>query len=225
MIRVLIDEEYLKGYAVKLSALLWTGETDYSEQKKKAVTRVMNGITSKGYNVRDLMPMLTLRTAGNSVSATETTTGVEDTINRMTLVIDNITNTTSGKVLTFQGSDDDENYYDIDSMTILTSDTQRILEFLTPYKYYRLVTTIGTGSIDYRAYLVESVYSELFACMWLYFIYTDISKATDDQFDKKAKDFYSMYENIMNETKFYSDTDNDGEPDEVSVQNSITMLK
>jgi hypothetical protein len=34
-----------------------------------------------------------------------------------------------------------------------------------------------------------------------------------------------MFETIMNETKFYSDTDDDGIPDIVSVQNSITMLK
>lgn len=224
MLRNLIDEDYLRGYAVKLTALLWTDEDDYSEQKKKANTRVFNAL-SQGYDVRKLMPEVYLRSSGDSTAVSETGAGVEDTMNRMRLVIDNITNTVSSKIITLQGSEDNEIFYDIDTVTITTSDTISSLEFYSSYKYYRVNVAITSGVIDYRAYLVETIYDELFATMWLYFIFADMSKEDGDQFDKKAKDFYQMYENILNETKRYLDTDNDGDVDETSQNNSITMLK
>ena len=224
MLRNLIDETYLRGYAAKLSALLYTDEADWSEQKKKATTRVLNAL-SQSYNLRDLMPEVYLRSSGDSISTSETGEGIEDKMNRMRLVIDNITNTVSSKVLTLQGSEDNTTFYDIDTVTVTTSDTLVSFEFYYPYKYYRINSTVTTGVLDFRAYLVETIYDELFACMWLYFIFMDISKATDDQYDKKANEFKEMYESLMIETKRYLDTDDDGDVDEISQNNSITMLK
>jgi len=224
MLRNLIDETYLRGYAAKLSALLYTDETDWSEQKKKATTRVLNAL-SQSYNLRDLMPEVYLRSSGDSISTAETGEGIEDEMNRMRLVIDNITNTVSSKVLTLQGSEDNTTFYDIDTVTVTTSDTLVSFEFYYPYKYYRINSAVTTGVIDFRAYLVETIYDELFACMWLYFIFMDIMKQEGDQYDLKAKEFYRLYESLMNETKRYLDTDNDGDVDETSQNNSITMLK
>jgi hypothetical protein len=224
MLRNLIDETYLKGYAVKLSALLYTDEADWSEHKKKATTRVLNAL-SQSYDLRQLMPEVYLRSSGNSISAEEIGTGVEDTMNRMRLVIDNISNTVSSKVLTLQGSENNENFYDIDTVTITTSDTIVSFEFFYPYKYYRINSAVITGACDFRAYLVETIYDELFACMWLYFIFMDIMKQEGDQYDLKAKEFYRVYESLMIETKRYLDIDNDGEVDATSQNNSLTMLK
>ena len=42
MLKNNLTESYLKGYAVKLTSLLWTDETDYSEQKEKANQFVFN---------------------------------------------------------------------------------------------------------------------------------------------------------------------------------------
>ena len=224
MLRNLIDETYLRGYAAKLSALLYTDEADWSEQKKKATTRVLNAL-SQSYNLRDLMPEVYLRSSGDSISTAETGEGIEDEMNRMRLVIDNITNTVSSKVLTLQGSEDNTTFYTIDTVTVTTDDTLVSFEFYYPYKYYRINSTVTTGVLDFRAYLVETIYDELFACMWLYFIFMDISKATDDQYDKKANEFKEMYESLMIETKRYLDADNDGDVDEISQNNSITMLK
>lgn len=224
MLRNLIDETYLRGYAAKLSALLYTDEADWSEQKKKATTRVLNAL-SQSYNLRGLMPEVYLRSSGNSISTNETGEGIEDKMNRMRLVIDNITNTVSSKVLTLQGSEDNTTFYDIDTVTVTTSDTLVSFEFYYPYKYYRINSTVTTGVLDFRAYLVETIYDELFACMWLYFIFMDIMKQEGDQYDLKAKEFYRLYESLMIETKRYLDTDNDGDVDETSQNNSITMLK
>jgi len=224
MLRNYTDEDYLKGYSPKLTALLWTDETDYSAQKTKAVNRVMNAL-SQSYDLRDLMPELDLRSWGDSISSNETGEGVEDKLNRMRLVINNITCTTSGKTLTLQGSNDNITYYEIDTIDVLTTDTEVSMTFDKCYKYYRINTAVLSGAIDFRAYLVETSYDELFACMWLYFIYFDISKQEGDQFDKKKNEVYAMYEGIMRNLKIRIDTDNDGEVDEVSIQNSITMLK
>ena len=99
MLKNYVDEDYLKGYAVKLGALLWTDETDWSDQRKRATQFVLNQFVQKRYDIKKLMPELIVRNSGNSISATATSTGIEDTANRLRLVIDNITNTDSSKVI------------------------------------------------------------------------------------------------------------------------------
>ncbi len=224
MIQNFIDEDYLKGYSPKIISLLFTGETDYSKQKDKATERVLNTL-GQTYDLRNLMPELSLRTSGTSISATTLTDRIEDSMNRRRVVIDKITNTTSTKTITLQGSDDGTNYVDIRSLEVLTSDTIVSSSFYETFKYYRVSVPIVSGTIDFRARLVETTYDELFACLWLWFIMISIRKAEGDQFDLMAKEYMSMYENVLAEIKIYIDTNNDGEPDEVSQQSSITMMK
>ena len=224
MIQNFIDEDYLKGYSPKIISLLFTGETDYSKQKDKATERVLNTL-GQTYDLRNLMPELSLRTSGTSISATTLTDRIEDSMNRRRVVIDKITNTTSTKTITLQGSDDGTNYVDIRSLEVLTSDTIVSSSFYETFKYYRVSVPIVSGTIDFRARLVETTYDELFACLWLWFIMISIRKAEGDQFDLMAKEYYMMYEHILAGVKIYIDSDNDGEPDEVSQQSSITMMK
>lgn len=224
MIQNFIDEDYLKGYSPKIISLLFTGETDYSKQKDKATERVLNTL-GQTYDLRNLMPELSLRASGTSISATTLTDEVEDSMNRRRVVIDKITNETSTKTVTLQGSDDGTNYVDVRSLEVLTSDTIVSSSFYETFKYYRVSVPIVSGTIDFRARLVETTYDELFACLWLWFIMISIRKAEGDQFDLMAKEYYMMYEHILAGVKIYIDSDNDGEPDEVSQQSSITMMK
>lgn len=224
MIQNFIDEDYLKGYSPKIISLLFTGETDYSKQKDKATERVLNTL-GQTYDLRNLMPELSLRASGTSISATTLTDEVEDSMNRRRVVIDKITNETSTKTVTLQGSDDGTNYVDVRSLEVLTSDTIVSSSFYETFKYYRVSVPIISGTIDFRARLVETTYDELFACLWLWFIMISIRKAEGDQFDLMAKEYYMMYEHILAGVKIYIDSDNDGEPDEVSQQSSITMMK
>jgi len=225
MLKNLIDETYLKGYAVKLSALLWTGETDWSEQKDRATQFVYNQLIQKRYDVKKLMPELILRSSGTSLSATATSTAVTDTINRLRLVIDNITNTVSGKVLTLKGSNDGTTYYDIDTITINTDSTLETITFFDTYSYYKITTTITSGVIDFRAYLTETVYDELFACKWLVFIMADLRKQDGDQFDLRLRHYEDMYNKLMNSVTLYIDSNNDGIPDETRETNILTMTR
>lgn len=225
MLKNYIDENYLKGYAVKLSALLWTDESDWSEQKDRATQFVFNQLIQKRYDVKKLMPELILRSSGTSISATATSSAVTDTINRLRLVVDNITNTFSGKVLTLKGSNDGTTYYDIDTITINTDSTRETITFFDTYLNYKITATVPSGSIDYRAYLVETVYDELFACKWLVFIMADLRKQDGDQFDLKLRHFEDMYNNLMNSVTLYIDSNNDGIPDEQRETNILTMTR
>jgi len=224
MIQNFIDEDYLKGYSPKIISLLFTGETDYSKQKDKATERVLNTL-GQTHDLRNLMPELSLRTSGTSISATTLTDGVEDSMNRRRVVIDKITNETSTKTVTLQGSDDGINYVNVRSLEVLTSDTIVSSSFYETFKYYRVSVPIISGTIDFRARLVETTYDELFACLWLWFIMISIRKAEGDQFDLMAKEYYMMYEHILAGIKIYLDTNNDGEPDAVTQQGNLTMTR
>ena len=226
MLRNVITEDYLKGYSPKLSSLLWTGEEDYSEQKVKATDYVFNALIQRTYKPKELMPELVLRDLGTSLSSgTETTEGKEDTINRMRIVFDNITNTLSAKAVTIQGSNDNETFYNIQTVNLdittgVNSVTSKTVMFYDSYKYYRLSTVVLSGAIDYRAYIVESIYDELFACMWMVFILNDAKTSDEDEYGLQMHFYKNMFDGIMNSVKLYLDANADGIPDgEVSTTN------
>ena len=226
MLRNLVTEEDLKGYTPKLSELLWTGEVDYSAQKEKATQFVFNQLIQKRYDVKELMPELTLRANGVSLSANETGTGYCDTINRLRLVIDNISNTVSSKVLTLQGSDNgSDNFKDITTITIATTDTIKTVTFHDTYKYYRINSAVVSGVFDFRAYLTETVYDELFECKWLVYIFSDIRSSEGDSFDLKMQFYEMMYQNLMNSAMLYIDTNLDGVPDSSRETNVINVTR
>jgi len=225
MLKVYINETDLKGYAVKLTGLMWTDETDYSAQKAVAIDKVFNHFTREGYDIRELMPQLTLRTSGTVLTASETTAIKEDTINRRRLYIDNITFTGQDKTIELQGSNDGTNYYTTATLTVTSTDTSKTVVIYDSYKYYKLVSTVSTGSLDYSALLVETIYDELFAYKWLWWIYYDMRKAGDDQFDVKMQELERLYDDAFIKTKFFLDTDNNEIPDSSSEKSNITMLK
>jgi len=226
MLRNLVTEEDLKGYTPKLSELLWTGEVDYSAQKEKATQFVFNQLIQKRYDVKELMPELVLRLNGVSLSANETGTGYCDTINRLRLVIDNISNTVSSKVLTLQGSDNgSDNFKDITTITIATTDTIKTVTFHDTYKYYRINSAVVSGVFDFRAYLTETVYDELFECKWLVYIFSDIRSSEGDSFDLKMQFYEMMYQNLMNSAMLYIDTNSDGVPDSSRETNVINVTR
>ena len=226
MLRNLVTEEDLKGYTPKLSELLWTGETDYSAQKEKATQFVFNQLIQKRYDVKELMPELTLRANGVSLSANETGVAFCDTINRLRLVMDNISNTVSSKVLTLQGSDNgSDNFKDITTITIATTDTIKTITFHDTYKYYRINSAVVSGVFDFRAYLTETVYDELFECKWLVYIFSDIRSAEGDPYDLKMQFYEMMYQNLMNSAMLYIDTNSDGVPDSSRETNVINVTR
>lgn len=225
MLRNLLTESDLTAYAVKLGDLLYTGQSNYSEQKTKATQFVFNQLIQRRYDVKELMPELILRNSGSSINLSEVGIGVQDTINRLRLVIDNIVNTVSAKSVTLQGSNDNSTFTDIMTLTISVTDTSRTETFFDTYKYYRINTSVVSGAIDFRASLVETVYDELFAYKWLVFIYSDIRKAEGDQFDLKIQYYESMYLQLLNSAVLYIDSTSDGVPDSERSVSTINFLK
>jgi len=225
MLKNNLTESYLKGYAVKLTSLLWTDETDYSEQKEKANQFVFNQLIQKGYKPQELMPELLLRSSGTVLTANETTSVVQDTISRLRIVIDNITFTGQDKTLELKGSNDNVTYYTSVTVTISEDDTSKTVLFYDTYKYYKLVSTVSTGSLDFRAYLQETVYDELFACKWLVFIFADMRKAEGDQFDLRMQHYEDMYNQLINSATLYIDNNSDGIPDSQRQTNTVNILR
>jgi hypothetical protein len=225
MLKNNLTESYLKGYAVKLTSLLWTDETDYSEQKEKANQFVFNQLIQKGYKPQELMPELLLRSSGTVLTANETTSVVQDTISRLRIVIDNITFTGQDKTLELKGSNDNVTYYTSATVTISEDDTSKTVLFYDTYKYYKLVSTVSTGSLDFRAYLQETVYDELFACKWLVFIFADMRKAEGDQFDLRMQHYEDMYNQLINSATLYIDNNSDGIPDSQRQTNTVNILR
>jgi len=229
MLKNHIAESYLYGYVPNLTDLLWTDETDYSEQRVKATDYVYNSMIQRNYKPKELMPELILRASGTVLSyptdTTETTTGVLDTINRMRIVIDNITITTSGKTITLQGSNDNTTFYTIQNITVPINTTSTSVVFYDSYKYYRLTTALTSGTIDYRAYIVETIYDELFSYKWLQYILMSVRRQGEDQFDLLIRDFDNMYNDILNNVKLYIDQNADGIPDAVTTTKEITLTR
>lgn len=227
MLRNNLDEDYLKGFVPGLEHLLWTGETDFEKQKEKANQIVFNDLNLKGLKMNELAPELVLRSSGTTLSTAGATlsTGVTDTMNRLRLVLDKIVNVTSGKVLVLQGSVDNTTWEDISSFTVTTAMTSHTILFYNTFKYYRIKTTIVTGSIDFRAYLTETKYDLLFAYKWLELICRDAKTNSDGQFAIKEIDFKNDYNELLNSGKYEIDTDNDGIADDYVGAGSITMLK
>lgn len=225
MLRNHLTESDLEGYAAAISELLYTGQTDYSAQKEKATQFVFNQLIQKRYDVKQLMPELYLRENGTVINSTAAETSAIDTISRLRLVIDNITNTSSSKAITLQGSSDNITFKDVTAVTVTTTDTSKAVTFFDTYKYYRIKVTVNSGTIDYRAYLTETVYDDLFAYKWLVFIYADISKSEGDQYDKKMNQFEMMYNDLMNNAILYIDSNSDGIPDSVRETNVINITR
>ena len=225
MLRNNVTEEYLKGFVPGLEYLLWTDETNYDKQKEKASQIVFNDLQLKGFRPYELSPELSLRSSA-SIDATETLTGLQDSMNRFRLVLQNISQTTSGKALTFQGSNDNSTWTTIETIELTPlSVIEYTLLFYQSYKYYRLVTTVLSGTIDYTAFLTETKYDLLFAYKWLEIILRDAKTTADDQFAIKEIDFRRDYNDLLNSGKYELDTNNDGVPDVQTLANTLDILR
>lgn len=209
-----VDTTYLKGYAPEIERYKWSDQSNFESLINKAEIEVSN-FFGNSYRLRSLRPELLLRDNGN-ITATTTEDGVEENlnINRLRFVIE--TASASGSnVIKLQGSNDDATYYDIPlytnagasvaSLTVTEIGTSTAT-FKDLYKYYRVSCTIGT-SINYKAFLVETCYDDLYAYKMLYLIFAD----NGENFIERRDEFAKMYSEKAGDMKFYYDYNDDGE--------------
>ena len=206
-----ITEDYLKGFIPELEKYLWPGETDYSKQKEKAEQVVINDFLNRGYKGLFLRPDSILREPGNIINESEVNDGSgEDEYSRMRLVYNVNVFTSNGndvKTIILEGSDDSDSWETIIQQNITSTG---LVSVLIPdiYPYYRISILVTGGTIDYKAYMAETVYDLFFAYQWLVLILLNASVQKDDQFDMKAKEFQKRYDALWDTAMLVTEDDN-----------------
>lgn len=229
MIRNYIDEDYLSGYIPNLDSLLFTGETNFNKQKVLAEIEVANDFINSNYKGLFTRNDLILRSSGTTISSTTTETiSNEDKLTRLRWVVDVKVLTGVNKTLILYGTNDSgDNYTELNSMTIGTSNVGSIISqtLAVPYTAYKVTATVPSGTLDYASSMTETGYDTLYALKWGGLIYFQNSKKNDDQWFMKYDEFSKKYEKEF--AKFvvnYGDEVNE-EDTFGSNPRSITMMK
>lgn len=226
MIRNYLVESDLKGLIPNLDNLLFTGQDDWTQQKRDAEIDVMNDFINSKFRAVYARNDLSLRTSGDVLNASDFTESVEDVITRQRWVINTIS-CTGSPILTLQGrNSEDDTWTDISSVTITATDetTQIISKF---YNFYRISATISSATIDYESSLTETIYDQLFLFKWAEKIYWTLFTNSESEFKLKYEMMQSMYSSAWNKALIYYDTNTDGtvDVDNVMSMRSFQMIK
>ena len=229
MIRNYIDEDYLSGYIPNLDSLLFTGESNFNKQKVLAEIEVANDFINSNYKGLFTRNDLILRSSGTTISSTTSETiSNEDKLTRLRWVVDVKVLTGVDKTLTLYGTNDSgDNYTELNSMTIGTSNVGSIISqtLAVPYTAYKVTATVPSGTLDYASSMTETGYDTLYVLKWGSIIMFQNFKKEGDQWHSKYFEFKKAYENEF--AKFvvnYGDEINE-EDTFGSNPRSITMMK
>ena len=229
MIRNYIDEDYLSGYIPNLDSLLFTGESNFNKQKVLAEIEVANDFINSNYKGLFTRNDLILRSSGTTISSTTSETiSNEDKLTRLRWVVDVKVLTGVDKTLTLYGTNDSgDNYTELNSMTIGTSNVGSIISqtLAVPYTAYKVTATVPSGTLDYASSMTETGYDTLYVLKWGSIIMFQNFKKEGDQWHSKYVEFKKAYENEF--AKFvvnYGDEINE-EDTFGSNPRSITMMK
>ena len=229
MIRNYIDEDYLSGYIPNLDSLLFTGETNFNKQKVLAEIEVANDFINSNYKGLFTRNDLILRSPGTTISSTTSETiSNEDKLTRLRWVVDVKVLTGVDKTLILYGTNDSgDNYTELNSMTIGTSNVGSIISqtLAVPYTAYKVTATVPSGTLDYASSMTETGYDTLYVLKWGSIIMFQNFKKEGDQWHSKYIEFKKAYENEF--AKFvvnYGDEINE-EDTFGSNPRSITMIK
>lgn len=226
MLRNFTTADTLAGYVPHLTNLQWTNQDDYSTQIEIADYEVRNDLFNRGLRSVYLRPDLTFNEGTASVTASETSDTVTDSLSRNRWVVNVTAFSGSNKTITLQGSNDETDWSTIDTVTIsATGETSQLLT--KNYNYYRINTAVSSGAITFESYLTETNYDCLFDYKTLTIILRPLIKSEGDQFDLAYREFQRMYNDLLNSMKVQYDADNDGELDsgEIEKQNIVRYYK
>lgn len=207
-----VDVTYLKGYAPEIERYKWSDQSNFDNLISKGEIEVANYF-GNSYRLRSLRPELVLKSVGE-ITTTTTGDGVAENlnINRLRFVARALS-ISGTNVVKLQGSNDNATFYDIPlysnagaevtGLTFTATGTQTAT-FKDLYKYYRVTCNVGT-SIDYEAFLVESVYDDLYAYKMLYLIFAD----NGENYIERRDEFAKRYEWSLANMKIYYDENDD----------------
>lgn len=222
-----ITEKDLKAYIPELSKLLWSDETDYSNQKTEAEKLVLMDLADRGYRSIEIMPELILRKPGALITSNETgEASPESIISRSRFVLE-VNKYISGTInIHLEGSSDKLNWHNIFTQTI-TGLNKASIVIGREFRYYRVLAAVTGGGVDFLAYMVETTFDRLVSAKWLELILLDRYVEESDQYYLKMMYFKNEYDGFWNRIKIWIDRNNNGEPDfgETGKTSNIRMLK
>jgi len=208
------NETFLKGFVAPLSKYLWTGQTTYNSQKSNAELIVNNDFVSKGYRNSFIQVPLVLRES-ETISANETGLAIEDNLVRMRYVYTVSVFTGTAKTIVLMGCNEEDGTFETVNTFTITSTSANMTGIISDsYKYYKLVSTVPGGTLNFTFKLVETSYDLFFAYKWLELILMDSFKEENDQYYLKMIEFRKMYNDLWNNVVINEDTDEDGTYDD-----------
>jgi hypothetical protein len=208
------NETFLKGFVAPLSKYLWTGQTTYNSQKSNAELIVNNDFVSKGYRNSFIQVPLVLRES-ETISANETGLAIEDNLVRMRYVYTVSVFTGTAKTIVLMGCNEEDGTFETVNTFTITSTSANMTGIISDsYKYYKLVSTVPDGTLNFTFKLVETSYDLFFAYKWLELILMDSFKEENDQYYLKMIEFRKMYNDLWNNVVINEDTDEDGTYDD-----------
>lgn len=204
------SETSLQGLFPEKDVYKWTGQTTFDTQKSRSEEIVTGDLLQKNFELRNLQLPLYLV---ESTAFTETTEGseVEETITRNRLVINVTAFTTGTKSVTLQGrANSDDAWHTITTVSITATGEQTAF-FSNAFKEYRLNTTISAGAMTYEAYLVETIYDNLFLFKWAELIMFNSIKESGDQFEVKMVYLREEYNRMLDNARIWYDSNENRE--------------
>lgn len=211
MLRCYIDEDYLINFEPDILSYKNRNAEDLTAYRNAAVTSVFADLNKKSEDSRYIMPELVLRSAGTSSSSSETGTAILETINRNRIVITvSVFTGGSDKVISLYGSKDNSTFELIENYTI-TETGLYTYTFDYVYNYYRVDMTQADGTINFKCFLVESVFDNMFAYKWLELIFANQRK--EEIYLNISQSYRKLYELLLQTTFICQDKNLDGYPE------------
>jgi hypothetical protein len=195
MVKVYIDEDFLKGYIPKLDDLLWNGQTNFDSQKSLMEIEVMNDFIDRGLKAVYLRNDIILRNSGTVIdSTTSESVSLKDLISRQRFVVNCQSLAGLPKTITLSGSNTGEGTFNtVAELTISQTGIQSTV-ITSLYNYYKVSCATDTA-IDYEAFLTETSYDLLHAYKWICIILNPLATGENNPY----KDLLTMFEKKYSE--------------------------
>jgi len=223
-----ITESDIKAYIPELSKMLWSGQADYTAQKDRAIEHVSQMLKDRGHSLQAIMTRFTLRKSGVLIEDKEISEAPKDELIQRSRWVFKPIQFSPGTIasIRIEGSFDRENWQSVYILSI-DSDSEQTGILPALYTYYRVVTNVEIGAIDFVMYLVETGIEKLIIYKWLELIMLDKYSDENDMYFLKMKYFRREYEELAEGIRIFTDSNNDGEAqeNEFTKPGSIKMLK
>ena len=222
MLRTFIDNTDLIQEAPELQDYYRTGQSNWDTTIELARDRLEREIINRGKKLRLLTSKLSL---------TDDTKSSEDEIYQRTRLVIVTTAVTPTPTATFKGTNDEssETWTDIplyvnnalSSISIGTTGTTTYT-FRDVYKYYKLT---WTGTITSTQYLVERSFELPHLFLSAHMAYKDLQRDVGGNFDDKAKYYWDMYVESLDNALYSYDVDDDGTAEADELEINRVMLR